>query len=210
MALATAAANSLDHIKGALLQFDYAPYVAAGAAGSFKYGGWIDSDFETEPILERGYVEPGNCLYPTASFITKAGWKIRGTLMEASLAKLSAVCGGLTTEVNVVSGTAIWPLTQVTSVNEWQIRLGVLGQSFKSALLATASPFAASTDIYTSRVQTMWKCQFKPRGSIKWSRTEVYKVQFELDCFFDTSVTESTTKGALGIISDTVAVATLT
>jgi len=189
--------NSLDFLKGPLVAFDYGTYVAAGAAVTYKYGGWIDTDLEIEFTRDVAKIEPGNSTYPVDAYFTKSGIMIRGTLMEASLRKLQAVLGGTDADVLVASSTGTLPLKEVSSTNWWGVKLSVASQSMQPAYTESAAL------TFVQRVVTLHRCLFRPNGPIQLDRTGIWKVKFELEAFYDSSVTESTSLGRLGKIVDT-------
>jgi len=190
-------ANSLDFLKGPLVAFDYGAWVTAGGAVTYKYGGWLDTDLEIEFIRETAKIEPGNSTYPVDAYFTKSGLVVRGTLMEASLRKLQAVLGGAEADVLVATSTGTLPLKEVTSSNWWGVRLSVASQSMTPAYTESTAL------VFVQRVVTLHRCMFKSRGPIKLDRTGIWKVPFEVEAFYDTSVTESTSLGRIGKIVDT-------
>ena len=190
-------ANSLDFLKGPLCAFDYGTYVTAGGAVTYKYGGWLDTDLEIEFTRDVANIEPGNSTYPVDAYFTKSGIVVRGTLMEASLRKLQAVLGGTDADVLVASSTGTLPLKEVASNNWWGVKLSIASQSMTPAYTES------SALVFVQRAVTFHRCMFKPRGGIKLDRTGIWKVPFEIEAFYDTSVTESSVLGRIGKIVDT-------
>lgn len=188
-------ANSLDFLKGVLAQIDFSDWVTAGGAGTYnKYGGWIE-DLSIEESREWAKIEPDNCTYPVDAFPTKSSIVIKGTFVEASLRKKVLAIGGATSDVNVASGTATLPLKELSTLTYFQVKITVAGQSMKPG--HTEFP----NDVYIKRTWTFWRCLFKSK--VSRALKGVVKTPFEIEVFYDTTVTESSTKGALGTEVDT-------
>ena len=192
---AIAGGNSLDFLKGVLAQIDVSAYIAAGAAGTFTYlrHGFMD-DIEIEEFHESADVEADNSTYPLAGYPTKSGLKIKGNFIEASLRKKSVALGSTTAAVVVAAGSATRPITELSTVTEYQVQLTIANQSMKPAHTEHA------TDVYIKSVVTLWKCRYSGKASQKLKG--VVKTPFEITAYWDTSVTESVTKGAIGIEVD--------
>lgn len=192
--MASVNANSLDLLKGVRAQLDVAPWVTAGGAGTFKHAGWVQN-LSWEPIREIAKIEPGNNFFPVASYPTAQGYKIKGDLLQADLRLLDLVLGGVDADVLVVTGAATLPLKEITGVNEKQVRIEIADQSL-------APGHTEVTQTHVKRTFTFWKMTFRPTGEVPLDKGTPYKVPFEAEAYFDTSVTESTSVGALGKIVD--------
>ena len=183
-------ANSLDFMKGVLAQIDFSAWVTAGGSGTFTYtGGWIE-DLSIEESREWAKVEPDNCTYPVDAYPTKSSIIIKGNFVEASLRKKVLAIGGAAADVVVASGSATLPLKELSTLTYFQTKITVAGQSMKPG--HTEFP----NDVYVKRTWLFWRCLF--RSKVSRTLKGVTKTPFELEVFYDTTVTETSTKGALG------------
>ena len=187
--------NSLDFLKGVLAEINVSAYVTAGGAGTFTYlrHGFMD-DIEVEEFHEKADIEADNSTYPLASYPTKSGVRIKGNFIEASMRKKSVALGATTAAVVVASGSATRPITELAATTDYQVQLIMASQSMKPG--HTEFP----NDVYIKRTVTLWKCQYSGKSSQKLKG--VVKTPFEITAYWDTSVTESATKGAIGIEVD--------
>jgi hypothetical protein len=188
--------NSLDVLQGVLAQLDIADWVTAGGAGTFnKPGGYLDG-LVVDESFDTGLVEPDNNLYPISAYPGRRKLVIKGEFVEASLRKKALALGGATADVNVITQVATLPIKQLSAMTYYQVRLIVAGQ----AMVPAHTEFP--TDIYTKRTLTLWRCLFT-KGPSQTYKGAV-KCPFEITVFYDTSVTESATVGAIGKEVDSV------
>lgn len=188
--------NSLDVLQGVLAQLDIADWVTAGGAGTFnKPAGFIDG-LVVDEAFDTPLVEPDNNLYPISAYPGKRKLLIKGSFVEASLRKKALALGMATSDVNVITQVATLPIKQLSALNYYQVRITVAGQ----AMVPGHTEFP--TDIYTKRTMTLWRCLFT-KGPSQTYKGAV-KTPFEMTVFYDTSVTESATVGAIGKVVDSV------
>ena len=193
MTMAAVVGNSKDVVRMQLAKVEVAPWVTAGGAGSFVDLGYC-RNISIHPKQSETVVRPDNNTWPIGAWPSESDLTISFEAMQANLQTFSQSMSELRTRTLVTGATsAVYPIGEVVTVNEWQVKITLPNQSMKPG-----------SDVYTQRAHMFYRCVQIQDSNMKHGRKDEVTYKFTFRAVYDDSITVTTSVDKVGTITDVV------